>query len=255
VIAFSIGDSTVNWFDVIQHAKLHGNLEFAKDARRALLIADECCRRNIQETQEELQQSANKIRQRRGLFSAQDTQQWLAENHLNIEDLEQLAREDCRRSKLIKDLTDGELERVFLEQPSLLTFYELSVIAVEDEGIARELLSIIESGEETFADIARKYSVDRNSRERDGRLLPICGADLPPHLAEAIATRGEAVVLGPFLHQSWEIYRVEGVHRPARDERSIQAARRVLFGRWLSAREAQSPFPWEMTRDTGAETA
>jgi len=212
------------WFDAI------GELE--DEALIAKVSADE----GLQVSDDELQESFDDYRRDLELLSAEDTNKWLAESGITVDQVEAMLESSILRGKLAdKLIDDAEIDAHYSQNPADFEYAEICQIAVADAGAAEELaLSIREEGED-FAELAKKHSLDEPTKEDGGYLGVITREDatgLPSDVADRIFSGSAGEVVGPFELPGGAhvIIRVEDSGRAELDEDLREMLRQFLFG-------------------------
>src|SRR5262249_24392417 len=182
--------------------------------------------------------AADVCRKARGLHKASETQAWLAERRLGVEDFQALVERPLLRRKLAEHLTSGQVERYFAENRSQFDRARLSQILVGREGIASELLAQITEDGADFAALARKHSLDETSAPAGGSLGVVDRKNLsPPDDAAGFGARPGDVV-GPFkTPQGFHVIKVEEILPAQLDDKTTEAIRDRLFEDWLRQRQ------------------
>lgn len=187
-------------------------------------------------TDEALQQAADAFRAANGLLRSDETEQWLAENFLSLEDFQtRLERQLIRHQLALKVAPDHHVERRFAETRTQFDKAKLSHILVEREGVAAELLTQIQDEGCDFGEIARKYSIDLDSRGAGGSLGVVDRKALPPAVESAVFTAHPGDLVGPIKSEhGYHLVRVEEIHLGTLDEATAERVREELFTEWLS---------------------
>ncbi len=167
-------------------------------------------------------------------------QNWLAQEILYRQALEDGLGDKPRTKRVLEDLARGVLSQELMNQKlasgvsitetDVQTYYaahkdqyveparaQISHLRVSDEGQAHELLKRIKGGED-FAALAQEFSEDQGSKDNGGRIADDVGpgpsvpgiGDANEINAAIFAAEGATVLDKPFqTDQGWEIVRVE----------------------------------------------
>jgi parvulin-like peptidyl-prolyl isomerase len=219
------------------------------------LLVQEARRRDIQVAEGELDREIASLRRRfddlRG-FGA-----WMKEQGLDEGSLFDAVREDMTvervRAALVESVrvSDADVRRRYAAQRAELGPGEvrLQIIAVGDEGAAKEVVAALRRGED-FGTLARRRS--RGIRARQGGDTGWVRADaLASPLREAVAILDPGESRGPLQRGSeYLVVRLNGRRRgaapplaevrPAIERRLLDEGRRSAVERWLAEREARS---------------
>lgn len=186
-------------------------------------------------TDDELQQAADAIRCRAGLFHSADTGRWLAGRGMTAEDLEALAEQEALRRKLQAQVVAPEqVEAAFAAQSARFDRLRLAHLVVEREGLAGELLCRIKDEGHDFGEAARQHSLDERTRHGGGRLGWLERGKLHPALAAAVAEAGAGTVVGPVATEAgFHLLLVEEIVPAVLDEARRELLSAELFAAWL----------------------
>jgi len=184
----------------------------------------------------ELQEFVDNFRTSRGMYHAQETLDQLARAGLTIEDLEMYCETALLTNKLMDHLAGAtKIESYFVNNRSQFDQARLSIILVDKIELANELVMQITEDEADFHTLARKYSLDSNSRYAGGYI------GLMPRnaLAEAISAKvfnaNPGDLLGPFdTNDFFQLIYVEELIKPELDARLKEQIRQALFTEWLA---------------------
>jgi parvulin-like peptidyl-prolyl isomerase len=116
-----------------------------------------------------------------------------------------------------------------------------SILLVEDGLLAQELFFRIQSGEQSFAELATEYSQDQTAPQ-GGLVGPILTKNVAPELIQVLSqlTPGR---LSPLfqLGQYYGFIRLDRIISPQLDEHLSQALLDELFDNWIQTQLPQSP--------------
>jgi len=241
VVVATIEGSALSLGEFLQFLMRKGDLEpLIAEAMEAKLIAAAAKQEGLAVSEGELQQAADDCRRRLGLHKAAGTQEWLKQNHLTVEDLEASLEAELLREKLADRVTQGRLEKHFAQNASHYDQAKLSHIVVENEGIAKELLSKTQDDERAFGDLAHDYSLDAQSREAGGNLGVVSRCTLNPAVASAVFAANEGDVVGPVkTDMGFHLIKVEALRRAEFNADTAATIRQELFGVWLQSRKTR----------------
>ena len=198
-----VGGKTITQANVIARLKITGvfaetALGLARDAAAAAAAGD----LEVSIPDEELQAAYDDFRRECNMLGASETEAWLEQSGLTIEDVEAYLEAGLLRQKLAKELiSDEKIDSYFAQNPSEFDYAKVSHIVVGDKNAAEELsLSLKEEGED-FAALARTHSIDKATScgggfrglvTRDDTL------DLPEDVADRIFSAAAGDIVGPF---------------------------------------------------------
>jgi parvulin-like peptidyl-prolyl isomerase len=218
------------------------------------LLVQEARRRGIVVAEQELDREIAALRRR--FDDLRSFGAWMQEQGLDDASLFETVRGDLAaeraRAALVADVrvSGEEVARSFDAHAEALGAGEvrLQVIAVGDEGAAREVVAALRNGGE-FGQVARQRS--RGRRAADGGDTGwVRSAALPSPLREAVAILNPGEVRGPLRRGSdFLIVRLNGRRgdaaalpavRAELERRLLAERRRAAVDAWLAGREAQS---------------
>jgi len=242
IIAVTVEDQPLSLREVLHTWKVTGDLQrLLEQAAQERLIAEAARAEGVTISDQELQTAADAFRKARGLHKAAQTQAWLAERHLGVEDLQILIERPLLRRKLAEHVTAGQVERYFAENRSQFDRARLSQIVVAREGVASELLSQITDDGVDFAALARKHSLDTLSAPAGGSLGVVERKKLSPPIESAVFGARAGDVVGPFkTAQGFHILKVEEILPAQLDSKTSEAIRDRLFEDWLRQRQRRA---------------
>jgi len=246
IIAIEIGDESISLTDVLRHAKLNERLQIFDDAIATVLIRLECEKREIEATGDELQEAANNFRSKRELYDLERTEQWLKQHYLSFSDWENLLEAEILKDKLIKSLIGGQIGQHFAENRLTFDSAKLSRIVVKEEDIARELRLQIVEEETDFHALARKYSIDEQTKPAGGYVGNVQRKDMEAVVESAVFGASKGQVIGPFkLSSGWTLFKIEEISRAVLDDTMRKSIKNQLFDAWLNEakRKAKPTIP------------
>jgi parvulin-like peptidyl-prolyl isomerase len=116
-----------------------------------------------------------------------------------------------------------------------------SILLVEDGLLAQELFFRIQSGEQSFAELATEYSQDETASQ-GGLIGPILTKDVAPEIIQVLSqlTPGGLSPLFQLGHH-YGFIRLDRIISPQLDEHLAQLLLDELFDNWLQTQLPQSP--------------
>lgn len=126
-----------------------------------------------------------------------------------------------------------QLDSYFLERKLAFEQAIFSLIRVEEAGVARELYYRLQEEEESFAELARKYSLGSEAKN-NGLIDKVRLSDLDLRLAQILYTSQPGQVLSPIqIEDIWVIVRLESYFPARLNEEMRQYLLNELFEQWL----------------------
>lgn len=239
-----IDGESVSLSDAVRILKyVGGHREFLSSVLEFMCVGRTARREGIRVADADLQTASDDERRVYGLYAAADTHAWLEEAGLSVEDWERALEYRLLKSRLAEKLvTDLAVEAQFQSQSDFYTVAAISVICVEARSKAVELADRLQGEEATFAELARRYSVNETSRDAGGLLGWVSLESLPAPLRKPISSSaGGGEVVGPVEAEGlWYLVRVEAVKAPELTDEIREEIRGVLLGEWVDEEKKRS---------------
>ncbi|MBN7795008.1 peptidylprolyl isomerase [Parahaliea mediterranea] len=234
-----IDDEVFTTDDFIKLLKLNGRFEqLMEDILRERLVVHAARRQGITVSDEEIQQRANEFRRIHGLHRAQDTSEYFKALGVSLDDFEAFLVDMLRHEKAMA-LAVGEdtVKDYFQLHSPRFDSVEISHIAMDSEGGAREMLSYLQDDPDSFQEMAREHSV-ADTAERGGRIGKVLRGSLPPEIESKVFNAEVGTVQGPFAtgKDHFELFRIDARQGAQLDEETAAEIRRMLRDEWLAAR-------------------
>jgi len=227
-----IADRTITASEIIP---LLSDYQLLGKLRRELII--DRAIESVTITASEAASSSEKFYQQRGLKLAGDRLTWLLQHGLTSQQVKSLTVRQLKIEKF-KQLTWGDkLQHYFIRRKQQLDRVVFSIIKTEKLDLAQELYFRLQANEESFADLAQKYSQGSESIV-GGFVGPIELGNLPPALVQVLIT-SQPKKICPMSQGEWQmIIRLEK-NIPAKfDDSMRQRLLNELFELWLSKKLA-----------------
>jgi putative peptide maturation system protein len=233
-VALEVNGERVSLQDVVRLAKWRGQLAFVREAVDVALIRQAAEQRGIEVSDNELQQAADDFRAEHELFDEESTENYLAANYLTYEDWELLLEDDVITRKLRDALTDEKVEERFAVNRLSFGAATISRIVVKDEDLAKELWAqIVEDGADFHA-LARRYSVNEQTRPASGYVGVVKRKEMEPLVESAVFGAKPGEIVGPVkTDDGWELVKVESLHPATLNDDTREAIKSLLFEEWL----------------------
>ncbi|HEY9666899.1 MAG TPA: peptidylprolyl isomerase [Coleofasciculaceae cyanobacterium] len=184
-------------------------------------------------TPEEKASACQQFYEKYQLTSESERQEWLELYEMTPEQLETLATREIRIEKFKRANWGNRLESYFLSRKSLLDKAIYSLIRTKEVGVANELYFRIQEGEQSFGELARKYS--QGSEAQTGGLLgPIELGKISLNLAQMLYISQTGQLWPPTRLGEWiVIVRLEQLIPAVLDETMRQQLLNELFEHWV----------------------
>jgi hypothetical protein len=230
--------------------KLHRQGRLAPLIREALadqVVQEEARQAGLAVSTEELQKAADSFRRRHGLLSAADTQAWLNERGLSVDDFEAGLEEDLLAAKLRRQVSAAGLEVYFATHQADYERLRLGLLLVGRDDLAGELASQVRDEGRGLEDVAGEHGL-AVARRRLAR------KDLAGPLAEALAPAQPGELVGPVATPAGFALLVLEERRPGRTGPGDPAAHPGRAVRGLAGRAAGPGHPRQLDPRCGRMT-
>lgn len=234
-VAVTVNGHDITLHDIFYPLKIRTDLGLLRRAVRDYIVAQAVAREGVVVTPIELQTAADAFRRHNGLHKAADTDKWLKDNDLTLDDLETRLHQTLAEEKLLhRIITQQDIWGYFAEHRGHFDTVELSHIVVAQEGVAQELHTQITEEDEDFYTLARRYSIDEKTRDAGGYIGDVYRRDLSPQIEAAVLGAEEESVVGPIkTDQGYHLIMVEAIDLAVMDEATEEHIKNVLFETWL----------------------
>jgi len=193
---------------------------------------------------EETEHALEQFYQAHQLTEALAQQAWLTQTGMTLAQLKVLAIRPLRIEKFKQQTWGGKLESLFLTRKLQLDQLIYSLIRTPDPEIAQELYFRIKAGEQSFAELACKYSQGPEA-ETNGVIGPVPVSQPHPGIADKLIHSQPGQLLPPTQLGDWYvILRLENRIPAQLDDPTRQKLLDELFDAWLSDQSSQpQPVP------------
>lgn len=199
------------------------------------LIAERFCKaKGLEPHEDDVDAAVTEIRKSRKLFTAEETENWLAAVGISDDGLRNWARKEALIDLFKKSIAGKvAVERYFSMNRLKFDEAELYRIVCKTQGTAQELKAQIAEGE-SFFELAHNYSTDYTTRAKCGYLGRVRRDKLAAEVeSQAFALDG-AELIGPVkVASNYHLYRVEAVYRAELDEDLEEEIAEFLLDDWL----------------------
>ena len=183
---------------------------------------------------EELQKAADNFRMSQKLRTIQDTQIWLQQNHLSLDDFETLIYTNLLSRKLVEHLFGDRIEAHFYQNQLDYAGAAIYEVLLDDEDIAIELYCALEDGEISFHEVARQYITQPSLRRSGGYRGILSRRELRPEISHAVFAANPPELLKPIITSNGiYLILVEEIIQPELNEQISTQILGELFSRWL----------------------
>ena len=235
-----IDDETISCEDFIKLLKLSGKFDsLLEDVVKDKLTVHAAKKRGITISSEELQERADQLRRVRGLHRAKDALDFLDSMGLTLDDFEQFVIDTLYQEKIIEEIcSDTAVEDYFKLHSPRFDSIEVSHILVESEGMAKELISLLEEEPDMFEELVTEHSL-ADTKEKNGRIGKVNRGAMSPEVEGKAFNAEPGDLLGPFASTGgtfYEIFRIDKKTSARLDEETKTEIQNMLRNEWLKAR-------------------
>jgi parvulin-like peptidyl-prolyl isomerase len=202
------------------------------------LLKTEIIKKNLINIKIEKKDKENAIKELLKKFKIEEGKNlddWLKSNNFTHSEFEYLSLFPLRLEKHIKENFSHQVEARFLERKNQLDIVLYSLIRVRDFAKAREIYIRASEGEESFGNLAQKFS-EGPEKDVRGFVGPIALERSNPVFAEHLRNSQPGVVQHPLkIAASYLVYRVEYLRSARLDESMRKQMEEELFNKSIEA--------------------
>ncbi|MEH2111446.1 peptidylprolyl isomerase [Nostoc sp.] len=240
--AIQIGNRTIAASELIS---LLASYQMLPQLQRELII-DEAIEQNshlakiaIECTPEEIAQAKQQFYAEKQFKNEEDIQAWMAHQGLTSDQLEVITTRKLKIEKFKQATWGNKLESYFFQSKAKLDKVIYSLLRTQDVGIAQELYFRIQAKENSFADLAREYSLGPEA-QTGGLVGPIELNALHPVMVQMLSSSQPGQILPPTRIAEWfVILRLEKFIPAQLDEFMKVRLLNELFESWIQEQQKQ----------------
>lgn len=190
-------------------------------------------------TPEEQEKACQAFYIKQRLKTEAERQAWLHGRGMSAEQILKLVTRALRLEKFKQATWKNEVDAYFNIRKPLLDRVVYSVIHTKDSGIAQEIYFRLQAGEQSFTELAPKYSIGPEARNQ-GIVGPVELGKLHPTLAKLLVVSQPGQLLPPTPIDQWFlILRLEKILPVELNEATRWQLRHELFTNWLEQQVAE----------------
>ncbi|MDZ8107249.1 MAG: peptidylprolyl isomerase [Nostoc sp. DedQUE12a] len=190
-------------------------------------------------TPEEVAQAKQQFYAEKQLKNEEDIQAWMTRQGLSYEQLEAVTTRKLKIEKFKQATWGNKLEAYFFQSKAKLDKVIYSLLRTQDVGIAQELYFRIQAKENSFADLAREYSLGPEA-QTGGLVGPVELNALHPVMVQMLSSSQPGQILPPTRIAEWfVILRLEKFIPAQLDESMKARLLNELFEAWLQEQQKQ----------------
>jgi parvulin-like peptidyl-prolyl isomerase len=189
---------------------------------------------NIDCTAEETQTARQNFFSQFQISSDEQLQLWLQKNHLTKDQIEKRIVRGLKLEKFKQETWGNKLESYYLKRKRQLDKVVYSLIRTKDAGVAQALYFRIQAGEQSFAEVAQKFS--QGAEAQTGGLIGPVEINVPhPQIAQMLLNSQPGKLLTPTKVGEWiVILRLEKYLAAQLDQAMRQRLLNELFNNWVN---------------------
>ena len=190
-------------------------------------------------TEAERQLAIKQFEQQQQINSEEAREAWLSYQGMNLEQMEQLAIRPVLLEKFKTDTWGGKVESYFISRKSNFDQAIFSLLRTSDGLLAQEIYFRIQEGEESFSELAQKYSKGAEANT-GGVIGPVSLSNLNPALAKILSISQPGKLWPPTRLEEWfAIVRLEKFLPAQLDQPMRRRLIDEMFETWLKEQMQQ----------------
>ncbi|CAM2151368.1 Peptidylprolyl isomerase [Pararobbsia alpina] len=235
-----IDDEAIGAEDFMRWLKLTGQFEnLIEQMVREKLASHAARKAGVKLEAEDIQERADQFRRVRGLHRATDMNHYLDALGVGLDEFEQFVTDGLYQERML-DLvgSDAAIRDYFVLNSPRFDAIEVSHIVLDDEGKAKEMISVLRDDPDSFAEMAREHSI-ADTRDAGGVIGKVLRGSLKSDIEAKVFNAEVDDLLGPFAspdRSCFEIFAVTAKHPARLDDDVAAEIRRLLREEWLMAR-------------------
>lgn len=192
---------------------------------------------------EAVQERADQIRRVRGLHRAVDMNRYLDALNVSLDEFEAFVTENILYDEMNSQIVSEEaVQEYFRLNSPKFDAVDISHIVIESDGMAREIMAMLEDEPDMFEEMAREHSVADTSGQ-GGRIGRVLRGALHSDIEAKVFQADDGAILGPFEvpgGQAFEIFRINSRMSAKLETETVDEIKRVIREEWLSKRAGES---------------
>jgi PPIC-type PPIASE domain len=187
----------VTSLDLLNQIRITGKIpELIAGILQQRIIEDYAQRLGLDISDAELQVGADQFRQDNKLDTIAQTEKWLTDRTLSMDDFEQLVITNLLTHKVAQQMFADKVEPFFHEHILDYGGAIISEVVVNDYNLAVELFYAIQEGDMSFAEVAQDYSTGEQKQSGGYRGL-VKRRQLPPEISAMVFASKPPQLLPP----------------------------------------------------------
>ncbi|MBH8562894.1 peptidylprolyl isomerase [Nostoc sp. CENA67] len=232
--ALQIGNRTIKASELIP---LLASYQMLPQLLRELIIDEAIA--PIECTPQEVDQAKKQFYAEKHLTQEAEIQAWMAYHGLTASQLETITVRKLKLEKFKQATWGNKLESYFFQSKAKLDKVIYSLLRTQDVGITQELYFRIQAKEQTFAELAKEYSLGPEA-QTGGLVGPVELNSLHPAMVQLLSSSQPNQVLPPTRIAEWfVILRLEKFIPAQLDEPMKARLLNELFETWVQEQRKQ----------------
>lgn len=239
-----VNDEVITTDSFIKLLKLTGRFDSLMDEILKEKLTVHAARlAGIEPSAEEIQERADQIRRIRGLHRAVDMNRYLDALNVSLDEFEAFITEhllyDTMNAKIVNE---EAVEEYFTLNSPKFDAIDVSHIVVESEGMAREIVAMLEDEPDMFEELAREHSI-ADTKKEGGYIGRVLRGSLHGDVEAKVFQADEGDVLGPFDvpgGSAFEIFRINAKQPATLDLETADEIKRLIREEWIASRASES---------------
>ncbi|HEY9803498.1 MAG TPA: peptidylprolyl isomerase [Leptolyngbyaceae cyanobacterium] len=229
-----IGNRTIKASELLP---LLANYQLLPQLLRELIIDEAIAAIDCQP--EELAQAKQRFYAEKQLTQVSDIQTWLTQQGLTIEQLDNIITRKIKLEKYKQATWGPKLDAYFFQLKGKLDRVIYSLLRTQDAGLVQELYFRLQAKEQSFAEVAQKYSQGPEA-QTGGLVGPVEQSTLHPAMVQLLSNCQPGQISPPTRIAEWfVIVRVEKFIPAQLDEPMKARLLNELFEGWMQEQQKQ----------------
>lgn len=225
--------------EIITYLKFTNEFEeLAEKVIHDKLLIQAARNHNLAPDTAELQQVADDFRRFSGLHRAKDTQEWLDEMKVTVDDFEAFLTEMVMKNKMLAELTnDDKIKEYFSQHSPDFDSVDIKHILLDNEDKANEIKALLEDDPDSFDELVLEHSIDEETKYLQGRMMHIRRGTLAPELEAKVFNAKAGDIVGPIKfgdEDFFEIISVSAINTATLTEDIEDEVGAAIRDKWLA---------------------
>jgi len=235
-----IDDEEIGAEDFMRWLKLTGQFEnLVEQLVREKIAAHAARKAGIGVAPDEIQERADQFRRVRGLHRATDMNHYLDALGVSLDEFEAFITDGLYQDRMLDHVgSDEAIREYFMLNSPRFDAIEVRHIVLDDEGKAKEMISVLRDDPESFEEMAREHSI-ADTRDAGGFIGKVLRGSLKNDIEAKVFNAEVDDLLGPFAspdRSCYEIFAVTAKYPATLDADVAAEIKRLLREEWLMAR-------------------